>query len=68
MAIFGDDSHSKTSRSQAEAALHGEIRETLKAEFPDAHPLAPAMCSEKVLRKGCVHEWLRACMCAPWSH
>ncbi len=52
MALFGNDAHSKESRSQAEAALHGLIRQTLKGEFPDAHPLAPAMCSEKVLRKG----------------
>lgn len=54
MDTFGNEAHSKTSRAQAEAALHAEIRATLKAEFPDAHPLAPAMCSEKVLRKGCV--------------
>lgn len=50
--IFANKGHSKESRSQAEGALHGEIRRTLKGEFPDAHPLAPAMCSDKVLRKG----------------
>lgn len=52
MDIFANEGHNKESRSQAEGALHGEIRRTLKGEFPDAHPLAPAMCSDKVLKKG----------------
>lgn len=52
MALFGNEAHTKTSRSQAEAVLHAEVRSALKEEFPDAHPLAPAMCSEKVLRRG----------------
>ena len=52
VALFSDMKFSKSDRSRAEGALHGEIRSALKQEFPDCHELAPAMCSDKILRRG----------------
>ena len=52
VALFSDMKFSKSDRSRAEGALHGEIRAALKKEFPDCHELAPAMCSDKILRRG----------------
>ncbi len=50
--LFSNTKFSKSERSQAEAALHHEIRSALKEDFPDCHELAPAMCSDKILRRG----------------
>ena len=52
VALFSDMKLSKSDRSRAEGALHGEIRRALKLEVPDCHELAPAMCSDKILRRG----------------
>ncbi|EWM27214.1 polyribonucleotide nucleotidyltransferase 1 [Nannochloropsis gaditana] len=50
--LFSDTKLTKSDRSRAEAVLHGEIRTAVKEAFPDCHDLAPAICSDKILRHG----------------